>query len=79
MRANFCRKFYTAVKNIHFATNFHLIISENDKIMLFDQETSPLFLSISVYAEMAASKNLHALLTYQQKSQGVTFYVHPVQ
>ena len=47
MHADCCMRFYKIVKqsNIHFITKFYLIISENDKLMLYDQEQPP-FLSI---------------------------------
>jgi len=44
MHAGFCMKFYTTAKqsNIRFSTKFCLIISENDKIMLFEPIQIPI-------------------------------------
>jgi len=55
--ANFCTKFYRTVKqkNIHLTTKFYLIISENDKIMLFEsRQPPPPFLSIWASCRVAS-------------------------
>jgi len=52
-------------KNIHFIAKFYLIISDNDKIMLFEP-SQPLQLSaFQRHAELAASKLSRAHWTLQ--------------